>query len=33
MDAISDEDINTLRTKTEAMKAEPHPYLNNDDPF
>jgi transcription antitermination factor NusG len=29
---ISDEEISALRTATESLKAEPHPYLNNGDP-
>jgi transcription antitermination factor NusG len=29
---ISDEEISILRTATESLKAEPHPYLNNGDP-
>jgi transcription antitermination factor NusG len=29
--AISDEEISVLRTATESLKAEPHPYLNNGD--
>ena len=29
---ISDEEITVLRTATEKLKAEPHPYLNNGDP-
>jgi transcription antitermination factor NusG len=28
---ISDEEISILRTATEQLKAEPHPYLNNGD--
>jgi transcription antitermination factor NusG len=28
---IPDEDISVLRTATESLKAEPHPYLNNGD--
>jgi transcription antitermination factor NusG len=28
---ISDEEISILRTATERLKAEPHPYLNNGD--
>jgi transcription antitermination factor NusG len=28
---ISDEEISVLRTATESLKAEPHPYLNNGD--
>ena len=30
--AISDEEIAVLRTATESLKAEPHPYLNSGDP-
>ena len=29
---ISDDEISVLRTATESLKAEPHPYLNNGDP-
>jgi transcription antitermination factor NusG len=29
--AISDEEISVLRTATESLKAEPHPYLSNGD--
>jgi transcription antitermination factor NusG len=29
---ISDQEISVLRTATESLKAEPHPYLNNGDP-
>src|SRR5438270_10893724 len=29
---ISDDEIVALRTATESLKAEPHPYLNNGDP-
>jgi transcription antitermination factor NusG len=29
---IPDEEISKLRTATENLKAEPHPYLNNGDP-
>ena len=29
---ISDEEISVLRTATESLRAEPHPYLNNGDP-
>jgi len=29
---ISDDEISALRTATESLKAEPHPYLNNGDP-
>jgi transcription antitermination factor NusG len=29
---ISDEEISVLRTATENLKAEPHPYLNSGDP-
>src|SRR5246127_3109378 len=29
---ISDDEISVLRTATERLKAEPHPYLNNGDP-
>jgi transcription antitermination factor NusG len=28
---IPDEEISVLRTATESLKAEPHPYLNNGD--
>jgi transcription antitermination factor NusG len=28
---ITDEEISVLRTATESLKAEPHPYLNNGD--
>jgi transcription antitermination factor NusG len=28
---ISDEEMSILRTATESLKAEPHPYLNNGD--
>src|ERR1700692_1584891 len=28
---IADEEISVLRTATESLKAEPHPYLNNGD--
>jgi transcription antitermination factor NusG len=28
---IPDEEISVLRTATERLKAEPHPYLNNGD--
>jgi transcription antitermination factor NusG len=28
---ISDEEISALRTATDNLKAEPHPYLNNGD--
>jgi transcription antitermination factor NusG len=29
---IPDDEISVLRTATESLKAEPHPYLNNGDP-
>jgi transcription antitermination factor NusG len=29
---ITDEEISALRTATESLKAEPHPYLNEGDP-
>jgi transcription antitermination factor NusG len=29
---ISEEEMSVLRTATENLKAEPHPYLNNGDP-
>ena len=29
---IPDQEISVLRTATESLKAEPHPYLNNGDP-